>query len=290
MLSLYDPDTPRYLGKRFRHSLKQGYMSGGGSYVLSREAVKRLVTGLSNQTSDCIGPASNEPEDVLIGQCLEGLGIRPGDSRDAQGRERFHATGPGLELSMQLSWMYQFTYHPHVTGEGCCSEHSVSFHYVSPQDMLTMDFLIYNLRVYNENPGPDPHLDRNLLPPAVLNTTLCEHSNIGLTCWAEGYVLNILSASWGRGKHTQRCRMDPNTTLLAQAFNATCFETIRATQLAKDLCDGKTLCDVRNPTRAEESFGVPKCDLPLPGKLPLLLELEYTCQPQQKRQLEGPVF
>lgn len=43
MLYPHNPDEPVYFGCRFKPFVKQGYMSGGAGYVLSREAVRRFV-------------------------------------------------------------------------------------------------------------------------------------------------------------------------------------------------------------------------------------------------------
>lgn len=43
MLKEYDGNKPYYFGCRFKPYVKQGYMSGGAGYVLSKEAVKRFV-------------------------------------------------------------------------------------------------------------------------------------------------------------------------------------------------------------------------------------------------------
>lgn len=43
MLLPYKPSEPIYFGCRFKPYVKQGYMSGGAGYVLSKEAVRRLV-------------------------------------------------------------------------------------------------------------------------------------------------------------------------------------------------------------------------------------------------------
>lgn len=43
MLYPRNPNDPVYYGCRFKPFVKQGYMSGGAGYVLSREAVRRFV-------------------------------------------------------------------------------------------------------------------------------------------------------------------------------------------------------------------------------------------------------
>jgi len=92
------------------------YMSGGGGYVLSREAVRRLVEeGL--ESSFCRPADVAYWEDVNIGYCMRFLGIEPMDMRDEEGRETFH---------------YQYPKYLSVEGRSqMVSPFSVSFHYIS---------------------------------------------------------------------------------------------------------------------------------------------------------------
>jgi glycoprotein-N-acetylgalactosamine 3-beta-galactosyltransferase len=43
MLYAYPTDIPIYFGCRFKKYIKQGYMSGGAGYVLSKEALRRFA-------------------------------------------------------------------------------------------------------------------------------------------------------------------------------------------------------------------------------------------------------
>ena len=43
MLKDFNPRDPYYFGRKFKPFVKQGYMSGGAGYVLSKEALKRFV-------------------------------------------------------------------------------------------------------------------------------------------------------------------------------------------------------------------------------------------------------
>ena len=43
LLKDYNSSSPLYFGRKFKPFVKQGYMSGGAGYVLSKEALRRLV-------------------------------------------------------------------------------------------------------------------------------------------------------------------------------------------------------------------------------------------------------
>ncbi len=43
MLLNHKPEEPLWFGCKFKPFTKQGYMSGGAGYILSREALKRFV-------------------------------------------------------------------------------------------------------------------------------------------------------------------------------------------------------------------------------------------------------
>jgi glycoprotein-N-acetylgalactosamine 3-beta-galactosyltransferase len=92
-------------------------------------------------------------EDVMIAQCLKhAFDIGLVDTRDAEGRERFHPFAPGMHYTWQhpvppeTDW-YE-TYNSEwglKLGKDCCAPDSVSFHYLKkPAMMRHIHSLLYD--------------------------------------------------------------------------------------------------------------------------------------------------
>ncbi|KAG7171183.1 Glycoprotein-N-acetylgalactosamine 3-beta-galactosyltransferase 1-like 10 [Homarus americanus] len=155
-----DPDLPLYYGAKFKMHVKQGYMSGGGGYVLSREAVKKFVTEALQLTDQakCPTNTSRGSEDVQLGLCLESVGVAAGDSLDRAGKSRFFSNSP-------LSLFYH-----QPLGPDCCSRHLISFHDVSPRMMWTLEALLYRLHIHRDLQPPHLNTSTSPAPPPDSST------------------------------------------------------------------------------------------------------------------------
>ncbi|XP_065350314.1 glycoprotein-N-acetylgalactosamine 3-beta-galactosyltransferase 1-like isoform X2 [Cloeon dipterum] len=157
MLSSHKPDEPLFFGCRMKQFVRQGFMSGGAGYVLSRGALKKFVLeGLPYK--DKCRPDNGGAEDVEMGKCLEKVNVTVVDSRDSQGRGRFFPFTPDSFIlrgkSPRDNWYNSNSYYPPIQGMNCCSDSAITFHYVSPNMMHTFEYLIYHLRPHGVS-SPD---------------------------------------------------------------------------------------------------------------------------------------
>jgi len=138
----YDTEDAHFFGRQFDHN----FNSGGASYVFSRKTLKEFVKVIKNKD---LCKTVTEAEDRQVGICLKAANIYAEDTRDNSQRQRFHPFVPSEELSGNVpKWVYDNEKWEVKTGFECCSNYSISFHYISPQRMKEMYFLIYEHNAY----------------------------------------------------------------------------------------------------------------------------------------------
>ena len=139
-----DPKTKEYfVGRRFAPGGRDPFNSGGAGYTLSQATLRKFLANMDD-AQHCSANAHTSMEDVMIARCLTHLGIHYTDTRDANGRERFHPFAPGTHLhwkppgpNEEADWYEEYNKEWGVLqGKDCCAPDSVSFHYVKKASMV----------------------------------------------------------------------------------------------------------------------------------------------------------
>jgi len=144
-LETFDPRLPYFLGCKFHLGGAGGvqYVSGGAGYALSQDSVRRVASAAERCVAH-FGFAVNEG-DLAVAECLQTVGVFPEDTRDEQGRQRFHpfkhdyhANWYKYQLHINKFWYHDWVWGgPMIEGNDCCGENTtVSFHYMS--EMMRM--------------------------------------------------------------------------------------------------------------------------------------------------------
>ncbi|XP_067671690.1 glycoprotein-N-acetylgalactosamine 3-beta-galactosyltransferase 1-B-like [Haliotis asinina] len=150
-LTSQNKSDPVFFGHHFKKNVKQGYYSGGGGYVLSKEALRRY--GEKGKDPKLCLPDGGS-EDVQFGRCMENLGVRTVNTTDALGRSRFHCFDPETHVLGRFpEWYYKYDANGAKKGADSVSDYAISFHYVSPQKMYFLEFYVYHLRPYGNVSG-----------------------------------------------------------------------------------------------------------------------------------------
>ena len=153
-LSKYDPNDAHFFGRWFTPF--GGYNSGGAGYILSKKALRQFMKAMNNPWK-C--PLKHFAEDVAFGNCLAVYDIHPEDTRDHLGRQTFHPYAIEYHLIPGYigkdDWLHAYDKYPVKVGPQCCSDHSMTYHYVNIQNMYVYDYFIHHLFPYGIN-----HIDK----------------------------------------------------------------------------------------------------------------------------------
>lgn len=150
-LSSQTTEDPIFFGHHFKTIVKQGYYSGGGGYVLSKEALRRFGKDGNNPN---ICRQDGGAEDAEFGTCMERLGVKTANTTDVLGRSRFHCFDPETHLfGGYPDWYYKYDANGAKKGEESMSDYAITFHYVTPQKMQALEYFIYHLSPYGIQQG-----------------------------------------------------------------------------------------------------------------------------------------
>ena len=139
-----DPRTKGYhVGRRFNSGGNDYFNSGGAGYALSHATLRTYLDNFDD-ARHCSAEVRSSMEDVFIARCLRHLGIQFTDTRDANGRERFHPFTPGSHLHWNPpgpgqpgDWYEGYNKEWGLKlGKDCCAPDSVSFHYIKKASMV----------------------------------------------------------------------------------------------------------------------------------------------------------
>ena len=113
MLTGHNTSEPIALGYKLKYltNATRFFNSGGCGFVLSREAMKRLVEQGLNNATVCRKAENTFADDYETGMCFAKLNVTLSDTRDSLGRERFSAITLRKSLKpdpTRSDWWYLF--------------------------------------------------------------------------------------------------------------------------------------------------------------------------------------
>nr|CCA14287.1 glycoproteinNacetylgalactosamine 3betagalactosyltransferase putative [Albugo laibachii Nc14] len=125
------------------------FNGGGPGYALNRMFLDNVVNSFSEY--DCFSQKHSEmiPDDVAISFCMAWKDNFPVETRDYQGRERWHVDSLDGAYHSYLydpnNWIFKF--HETIGGvrarNECCAPDSVAMHYVTPNLMYHYERQLY---------------------------------------------------------------------------------------------------------------------------------------------------
>ena len=129
-----DSDALTY-GYNFKTIVKGGYHSGGGSVLFPHKSMSLIYQSIINKKCNFIDGYG----DVALGECAQIANVKLGNSLDSFGRERFHCLDPYSHYYKNIpDWLYAYALNPIKAGIECCSNETISFHYVGVRQMYLL--------------------------------------------------------------------------------------------------------------------------------------------------------
>lgn len=145
----YSPDEASATGHLYeKPDSKVRYHSGGAGYVLSREAVRRLVAVGFATNTEC--QQKSAAEDIFIGKCLMKLNATLLNSADKDGRYRFLpiAMYDMFQLYRYPDWLNKTSVQKIMNVSNCCSPDFIAMNYAIADLQYQMHYMVHILRPF----------------------------------------------------------------------------------------------------------------------------------------------
>ncbi|XP_037779483.1 glycoprotein-N-acetylgalactosamine 3-beta-galactosyltransferase 1-like [Penaeus monodon] len=207
MLRAYDTNDPIYFGLYYKNFGR--YNAGGAGYVMGRESVRRFIEQALPNTAICQGQC--EGRDIPLGNCLQRVGVKFGDTRDHIGQGRFWQHHP-ISIIKETKLVESYQHYPVLEWPNSSSDTVISFHRMTTSDLYLMEYFIYNIRIFGHMPTLPLAVflppDLNVVPNKVLASyillsrdfmTLAVRPNLQETYshWGFASLLNVSRTTKG---------------------------------------------------------------------------------------------
>ena len=109
------------------------------AYAVSKEALRLFIQEALPDPEKChteIRPLYKGDEDTEFGMCLQSVGVLPGNAMDANGSDLFSNENP-FEFLREVKDDYK----KWQEFDSWFSEHSITFHYLQPEEMYACEVL-----------------------------------------------------------------------------------------------------------------------------------------------------
>ncbi len=115
---------------------------------MSKKALWKFATKLLNDSEHC-NPESHAAEDMEMGACLESHAI-PLDGHDLSGQKEFFPVEIENHLTnLNRRWWYtKNMWHSYPYGMNCCAETIANLHYIPPEEIELLNYLIYKVHPF----------------------------------------------------------------------------------------------------------------------------------------------
>lgn len=127
-------ESVNYTRETYGYNFDYDFHSGGAGILFHRQVLTEFAKNFKTKCSTYL----DGPGDVMLSKCLKLMNINMGESRDTLNLDRF------LPLALLGNWAQSPTSKLTVN---CCSEKTISFHYIQSHEMLKIDTLLYKIKI-----------------------------------------------------------------------------------------------------------------------------------------------